>query len=89
MVCPARAGSRRRTDDNLGSHVILIQDWLAREFERYPPVTLAFSGDQHEHLRSFQFPGDGKDAVAVLLCGRRHDDRRHWLVVRDVHGIPL
>ena len=35
------------------------------------PVTLAFSGDQHEHLKSFLFPGDGNEAVAIALCGRR------------------
>lgn len=52
------------------------------------PVTLALSGDQHEHLKSFLFPGDGKEAVAVLLCGRRDGDRRHRLVVREIHDIP-
>ena len=52
------------------------------------PVTLAFSGDQHAHLQSFLFPGDGKEAVAILLCGRRDGDRRHRLVVREIHDIP-
>lgn len=52
------------------------------------PVTLAFTGDQHEHLLNFLFPGDGKEAVAILLCGRRDGDRRHRLVVREVQGIP-
>lgn len=52
------------------------------------PVTLAMSGDQHAHLRSFLFPGDGNEAVAILLCGRRDGDRRHRLVVREIHGIP-
>jgi hypothetical protein len=51
-------------------------------------VDLAFSGDQHEHLKSFLFPGDGREAVAILLCGRRDGDRRHRLVVREVHGVP-
>lgn len=51
-------------------------------------VTLAFSGDQHDHLKSFLFPGDGKEAVAILLCGRRDGARRHRLVVREVHGVP-
>lgn len=53
-----------------------------------PPVTLALTGDQHAHLQSFLFPGDNKEAVAVLLCGRRDGDRRHRLVVREVQGIP-
>jgi proteasome lid subunit RPN8/RPN11 len=52
------------------------------------PVTLAFSGDQHEHLKSFLFPGDGNEAVAILLCGSRAGDRSHRLVVREIHGIP-
>lgn len=52
------------------------------------PVTLAFTGDQHEHLKSFLFPGDGKEAVALVLCGRRDGDRRHRMVVREIHGIP-
>lgn len=53
-----------------------------------PPVTLALTGDHHVHLQDFLFPGDGKEAVAVLLCGRRDGDRRHRLVVREIHGIP-
>src|SRR5712691_3301380 len=52
------------------------------------PVTLALSGDQHDHLRRFLFPGDGKEAVAILLCSRRDGDRRHRLVVRELYGIP-
>ena len=52
------------------------------------PVTLAFSGDQHLHLKNFLFPGDGKEAVAFLLCGRRDGDRRHRLTVKEVHDIP-
>jgi hypothetical protein len=31
------------------------------------PINLAFSGDQHEHLKSFLFPGDGNEAVATCL----------------------
>ncbi|MGE3467037.1 MAG: ThiF family adenylyltransferase [Pyrinomonadaceae bacterium] len=52
------------------------------------PVTLAFSEDQHTHLRHYLFPGDRKEAVAILLCSRRAGDRRHRLVVREIHGIP-
>lgn len=52
------------------------------------PVNLALSGDQHVHLKSFLFPGDGLEAVAILLCGRRAGDRSHRLVVREIHGIP-
>jgi len=52
------------------------------------PVYLSLSGDQHEHLKNFLFPSDGKEAVALLLCGRRAGDRRERLVVREVQGIP-
>lgn len=52
------------------------------------PVSLSLSGDQHDHLKGFLFPGDGKEAVALLLCGRRAGDRRERLLVREIHGIP-
>lgn len=52
------------------------------------PVSLSLSGDQHEHLKSFLFPGDGKEAVALMLCGRRAGDRRERMVVREIQGIP-
>ena len=51
------------------------------------PASLSLSADQHERLKSFLFPDDGKEAVAVLLCGRRRGERRERLVVREVHGI--
>lgn len=51
-------------------------------------VNLAFSGDQHQRLKVFLFPGDGKEAVALVLCGRRDGDRRHRLTVREIHEIP-
>lgn len=50
-------------------------------------VTLALSGDQHEFLRRHLFPGDGNEAAAILLCGRRDGDRRQRLAVREIHGI--
>ena len=51
-------------------------------------VVLTLTGDQHAHLRSFLFPPDGKEAVAIMLCGRRDGDRRHRLLIREIHGIP-
>ena len=53
-----------------------------------PPITLALSGDQHEQLQRFLFPGDGNEAAAILLCGRRPGERRYRLVVREIHSIP-
>lgn len=52
------------------------------------PTALAFSGDQHERLRDFLFPGDGGETAAVLLCGRREGDRRQRLLVREIFCVP-
>lgn len=52
------------------------------------PVTLSLTAEQHELLQHFLLPGDGKEAVAIALCGRRAGDRRHRLVVRDIYKIP-
>ena len=52
------------------------------------PVSLSMTGDQHDRLRQFLFPGDGKEAVAILLCGRREGNRRHRLLVRAIEGTP-
>ena len=52
------------------------------------PISLSLSGDQHEHLKSFLFPRDGREAVALLLCGRHSGDRRERLVVHEIHDIP-
>jgi hypothetical protein len=52
------------------------------------PVSVSMTGDQHERLRQFLFPGDRKEAVAIVLCGRREGDRRHRLLVRAFEEIP-
>jgi hypothetical protein len=52
------------------------------------PVTLTLSRDQYDHLRNFLYPGDGKEAVSILLCSRRAGDRRHRLVVQEIHDVP-
>lgn len=51
-------------------------------------VTLTLNDDQHARLRAHLFPGDGCEAAAIILCGRRAGDRRHRLVAREVHPIP-
>src|SRR5271165_2057682 len=43
---------------------------------------------QHGALRSHLFPGDGNEAVALLLCGRRNGSEHHILAVRRVVTIP-
>jgi hypothetical protein len=52
------------------------------------PTTLALSGKQHALLSAHLFPGDGKEAVAILLCGRSRNNRRNSLLVRHVYPVP-
>lgn len=52
-------------------------------------VTLTLTGAQHEQLKRHLFPGDGREAVAVMLCGRRSGDRRHRLLVREIHALGI
>lgn len=37
--------------------------------------TLRLTGHQHAALKAHLFPGDGNEAVAVALCGRRKGGR--------------
>jgi hypothetical protein len=43
---------------------------------------------QHAALRAHLFPGDEKEAVALLLCGRRAGTERHILTLRKLVPIP-
>jgi hypothetical protein len=43
---------------------------------------------QYQTLQAHLFPGDGKEAVALLLCGRRNGASRHVFIVRDIHLVP-
>jgi hypothetical protein len=52
------------------------------------PVTLSMTSEQHERLKYLIYPGDGREAVAIALCGRCSGDRRHRLLVRAIEGIP-
>jgi hypothetical protein len=49
---------------------------------------LRMTDAQHAALRSHLFPGDGNEAVALLLCGRRNGVDRHILTVKKVVPIP-
>lgn len=49
-------------------------------------VSVTMTEAQHSDLHRHLFPGDGLEAVALLLCGRRAG-RRHRLFVREV--IPI
>ena len=49
---------------------------------------LRLTQSQHEELRRHLLPGDGFEAVAVGLCGRRCDDESHCLSLRSLVTIP-
>ena len=46
--------------------------------------SLSLTKYQHELLQSALYPGDGREAVAILLCARRAGAQRQRLVVREV-----
>lgn len=49
---------------------------------------LKLSGIQHKLLEQHLFPGDGKEAVAIALCGRNAWENDHTLTVRELLLIP-
>lgn len=46
--------------------------------------TLNMNSYQHAILHSLLYPGDGREAVSILLCARRVGKYRHRLVVREI-----
>ena len=50
-------------------------------------ANLAFTGGQHAELKAHLFPGDGKEAAAVLLCSRVVGTHIK-LLVRDYILVP-
>lgn len=55
---------------------------------RSQEIALRLTGKQHAMLKNHLFPGDGKEAVAIALCGRRIGDSRHCLMVNSIELIP-
>ena len=51
-------------------------------------LSLSLTGRQHRHLQLHLFPGDGLEAVAFALCGRRHGDQEDGLLVREIVEVP-
>jgi hypothetical protein len=51
-------------------------------------VSLRLTGAQYEELRSHLFPGDGLEAVALLVCGRRAGDEKQVLTTCRVVPVP-
>src|SRR5262245_23597674 len=50
--------------------------------------SIRLTGSQHSQLKAHLFPGDGKEAVALALCGRLETDNRRILTVREIHTVP-
>jgi hypothetical protein len=42
----------------------------------------------HRQVRDHLFPGGGKEAIALCLCGRREGQERRVLMVREVVPVP-
>src|SRR5271157_860275 len=51
-------------------------------------TTLRFAQHHHEMLRRHMFPGDGNEAIALVLCGRREGADRRVLTAREVVPVP-
>lgn len=51
-------------------------------------TTLALTGAQHAALCAHLFPGDGREAVALMLCGRAASPGRTKFVVNRIVPIP-
>jgi ThiF family/Prokaryotic homologs of the JAB domain len=51
-------------------------------------VVLRMTGQQHAAIQSHLFPGDHKEAVAILLCGRLNHPKRHALSVHEIFPVP-
>ena len=52
-------------------------------------VKLRLTQTQHQLLRAHLLPGDGNEAVAVALCGRRRSKTYHCLTVRTSSRSPM
>ena len=53
-----------------------------------PAVTLTLTAVHYASLHAHVFPGDGKEAAAIALCGHHAGASRHRLLVRELHPIP-
>jgi ThiF family/Prokaryotic homologs of the JAB domain len=51
-------------------------------------IKLRLTETDHAKLQQHLLPGDGLEAVAVVICGRRRSNSHHCLTVRTVVPIP-
>lgn len=50
--------------------------------------SLRLTERQHSDLKGHLFPGDGKEAVALILCGRCKGRERHVFAARKIQLVP-
>ncbi|MEX2205427.1 MAG: ThiF family adenylyltransferase [Myxococcota bacterium] len=50
-------------------------------------TTLSMTAAQHGELQKLLYPGDDREAAALILCGRRADGQRHRLLAHRVIGL--
>lgn len=51
-------------------------------------IKLSLTYEQHQEVKNHIFPGDGKEAAGLLLCGRRVGTENHRLMVYKFIPIP-
>jgi len=51
-------------------------------------VVLRLSGDHSAAIHRHLFPGDGKEAAVIALCGRNESPDACRLLVREIHPVP-
>lgn len=49
---------------------------------------LRLTASHHDELRRHLFPGDGKEAVALVRCGRRSGEAEHILLAHEILPVP-
>lgn len=53
------------------------------------PIVLRLTAGQHTQLRSHLFPGDGKESVALALCGTHRHGARTVFCVHAIKVVPI
>lgn len=56
--------------------------------KKYHDVVLRLTGKQHRAVHEHLYPGDGCEAVCIVLCGRRAGEERHVLSAHKIEPVP-
>jgi hypothetical protein len=51
-------------------------------------ILLRLTAAQHEQIKRSLFPGDGKESVAIILCGTYRSNNRTVLCVHRINAVP-